>query len=57
MADKLNLNLRKVAEPGIFHDSRKDARLLAECINKIVKKLNEVIEENETLSKQLKKLK
>lgn len=55
--DKLKLNLRRVAEPGVFHDSRKDVRLLSDCINKIVEKLNAVIEENNHLKQEIKSLK
>jgi len=52
--EKLKLNLRIVTDKGIFHDSRADSRLLRTCINNIVDKLNEVIEENNKLKEIIK---
>lgn len=53
---QLNLNLR-ITGGGIFHDSRADSRLLMQCINKIVQKLNEVVDENNNLKTEIEKLK
>jgi len=52
--EKLKLNLRITSDRGIFHDSRADSRLLMKCINKIVEKLNEVIDENNKLKEIIK---
>lgn len=51
---KLDLKLRKNSDGGLFHDSRKDSRLLMQCINLIVDKLNEVIDENNKLKEIIK---
>jgi len=51
MIPKLKMSLIRVSESGLFHDSRKDVRLLAACINELRKKLNEVIEHNNKLQK------
>jgi len=51
---KLYLKLRKTSDSGLFHDSRKDSRLLMQSINLIVEKLNEVIEENNKLKEIIK---
>ncbi len=51
---KLDLKLRKTIDSGLLHDSRKDSRLLMQCINLIVEKLNEVIEENNKLKEIIK---
>lgn len=53
MIQRLKLSLKRVGEPGLFHDSRKDVRLLAKCINEITSKLNEVIDDNNKLRQQL----
>ena len=52
---KLDLNLRRTSGRGVFHDSRADSRLLMKCMNTIVEKLNEVIEENNKLKDKVEK--
>jgi len=48
------LKLKPASDRGIFHDSSADSRLLMKCINEIVKKLNEAIEENNNLKEIIK---
>jgi len=52
--EKLKLNLRITSDKGMFHDSRADSRLLMKCVNIIVEKLNEVIDENNKLKEIIK---
>jgi len=56
MIAKLKMTLIRVSEGGLFHDTRKDVRLLASCINELRKKLNEVIDENNELKETVKNL-
>ena len=46
--------LRQSEERGIFHDSRKDARLFAQMINLCIDKINELQEEVENLQNERK---
>ncbi len=50
--EKLNCRLKKTSDPGIFHDSRKDVRLLMMVVNELHDKVNELIEEIEELKQQ-----
>jgi len=55
--DKLKLPLRRTSEPGLFHDSRADVKLLMRVVNAIHDKVNELIDENEELKEQIELLK
>lgn len=49
MISKLKINIVRTSDSGIFHDSRKDIRTLASCINQLVSKVNELVDENNKL--------
>jgi len=53
---KLNLRLIRTGG-GIFHDSRADARLLGDQLNKVAAKCDEIIDELEKTKKELYDLK
>lgn len=57
MIKKLNLSLRRTSETGLFHDSRKDARLLMDFCNKMSDKIDELIEANNKLESEIQNLK
>ena len=54
---KITLRLKRVGESGLFHDSRADVRLISKFVNELTDKLNEVIDENNTLKSEIEKLK
>ena len=54
---RLDLTLRVTSDRGMFHDSRADSRLIMKCVNTIVSKLNEVIDENNKLKQEIESLK
>lgn len=51
-----NCTIRQSSEVGIFHDSRKDIRLLGGIINKMCAKIDELVEANNKLSNEVKLL-
>lgn len=55
--NKLNLPLRRTSDPGLFHDSRKDVVMLMRVVNAIHDKVNELIDENESLKQEVSELK
>jgi len=52
-----NCTVRQASENGIFHDSRKDIRLLGGVINRMAAKIDELVEANNELTKQLELIK
>lgn len=42
---KLNRRIRRTGSEGLFHDTRKDVRLLAQVFNELHDKVNELVEE------------
>ena len=54
---RLDLTLRVTSDRGMCHDSRADSRLIMKCVNTIVSKLNEVIDENNKLKQEIESLK
>lgn len=51
--EKLDFKIKPSSESGLFHDSRKDIRLIAQVVNKLIETVNELIEENNKLKKDL----
>jgi len=51
MANKITKKLKRMGESGLFHDSRADVRLIAKYCNSLVDKINELIDEIETIKK------
>jgi hypothetical protein len=47
--DKIKIRVKRSSESGIFHDSRKDIRVLGEMVNLLIDRVNELIEENNKL--------
>ena len=52
---RLDLHLRKPSTSGIFHDTRKDVQTLSKCINILVDKVNELVNENNKLRKKIER--
>ena len=52
--EKIDFRIIKPDTIGIFHDSRKDVRTLAKVCNHLIDKVNELIDENAKLKKQLR---
>lgn len=50
---RITKRLRQSEDVGIFHDSRKDARLFAQMFNLCIDKINELQEEVEMLHERL----
>lgn len=48
---KIDFKIIKPDSIGILHDSRKDVRSLALVCNKLIDKINELIDENERIKK------
>ena len=57
MIDKLNFNLRRTSNGGIFHDSREDVRTLTEALNRSIDKINELVIVVNRQGKEIKALK
>ena len=43
MIDKLNFNISRTGNRGIFHDSRGDVRTLTKALNIAIDKINELV--------------
>ena len=54
MIKKIKMRLQITKESGLFHDTRRDVRILCQCINKLEDKINELIEANNELQEKLK---
>jgi hypothetical protein len=48
---KIKQKLIRTSESGLFHDSRKDVRLISQVVNNLIDTVNELIDENEKLKK------
>lgn len=55
MIDKIKIRVNKPSESGLFHDSRGDAKRLGIMCNILIDKVNELIEANNRLEKELSK--
>lgn len=53
MANPIKVRLNGTGEPGLFHDSRKDVKIIAKVVNMLIDKVNELIEENNRLRKMI----
>lgn len=51
--DKINVKVRPSGEGGLFHDSRRDVRVLGQAVNLLIEKVNELIDENNRLKNTL----
>lgn len=56
MEELKGYKLQKSSESGLFHDSRKDVRLLTKVCNALVDKVNELVKDNNDLRKKLNDL-
>lgn len=54
---KINKTVKKPDSIGIFHDTRKDAKVIRYVLNILINKVDELIESNNELHKELTKLK
>jgi uncharacterized protein (DUF488 family) len=54
MIEKIKVKILRVDEPSFFHDSRKDARTLGTVVNLLIRKMNELIDENNRLREEIK---
>lgn len=50
--EKIKVKIKPSSESGIFHDSRKDVRSLAQAVNLLIDKVNELIDENNKLKQK-----
>lgn len=51
---KLDIKIRTGLNNGLFHDTRADVDTLAKALNKCIDKINELVEENNKLKKEIK---
>lgn len=54
---KIDIHIKESNDSVIFHDCRKDIRLLGKITNLLIEKLNESIEEINILKKTVEELK
>lgn len=50
MIEPLKIKVRRADNPGVVHNSREDVRRLGEALNKVIDKINELIEAVNRLS-------
>lgn len=50
MIEPLKIKVRQADNPGVFHNSREDVARLGEALNKVIDKINELIEAVNDLS-------
>ena len=55
--ERIVWGLKKPDEFGLFHDSRSDVKTLAKCIILLRDKVNELIDKNNDLEKEINQLK
>lgn len=55
--DKINKRIAKPDSIGIFHDTRKDAKVIRDVLNMLISKIDELVESNNYLQNQVEKLK
>lgn len=49
---KLNIKIQKPSTSGIFHDTRADAKIIRDVLNKMLDKIDELVEEVNKLKSQ-----
>ena len=55
--EKLNTKLRESSGSSLFYDSRADLRIFVRVINELHDKINNLIDENRSIRKELSELK